>query len=178
MTTTPADLGSCAKCGYPLRGLPERHRCPECGWSYGPETEVISGRRAQSRLGLVVRVLLTAWVVVGVTRARGTLEIVATGSLGLLLVLWWWHWWRGRRPYSLVLSPTKLRYYERGRKKLALDLRRVWLAEHSRRSQQVKLSDRDGMCLGVIPDAGRLDDATAGRLCAAVNERVGRLRRD
>jgi predicted RNA-binding Zn-ribbon protein involved in translation (DUF1610 family) len=28
------DLQRCLACGYPLKGLPERHRCPECGEPY------------------------------------------------------------------------------------------------------------------------------------------------
>jgi uncharacterized OB-fold protein len=28
------DYEACLKCGYALKGLPARHRCPECGRKY------------------------------------------------------------------------------------------------------------------------------------------------
>ena len=31
------DCLMCLSCGYPLRGLPARHVCPECGWAYDAE---------------------------------------------------------------------------------------------------------------------------------------------
>ena len=33
-------LESCPVCGYSLEGLPDRHRCPECGFEYARDTEV------------------------------------------------------------------------------------------------------------------------------------------
>ncbi len=33
-------LGKCPICSYNLRGLPNTHRCPECGWFYDTQTRI------------------------------------------------------------------------------------------------------------------------------------------
>ncbi|MCH8853367.1 MAG: hypothetical protein IID41_12065 [Planctomycetes bacterium] len=33
-------LGKCPICDYNLRGLPNTHRCPECGWFYDAQTRI------------------------------------------------------------------------------------------------------------------------------------------
>ena len=45
-------LNYCPRCGYDIAALPGKHRCPECGYAYGPDTvcleiahKPISGKR-------------------------------------------------------------------------------------------------------------------------------------
>jgi len=39
------NLEHCLECGYPLKGLPAEHRCPECGEPYSMETVRQTWRR-------------------------------------------------------------------------------------------------------------------------------------
>lgn len=67
-TTAANKQDRCFECNYPLRGLPERHKCPECGGEYDLRTLVWRPRRSWT-------VVFAQWFVI---------VLLARESLGLL----------------------------------------------------------------------------------------------
>ena len=71
-------LQQCPACSYALRGLPVRHRCPECGVAFDRRWKVFGGRTMSPnryRRRRIITVLVVGWVLVvfGVLLSRRTL---------------------------------------------------------------------------------------------------------
>lgn len=162
------------ECGYSLRGLPEGHRCPECGFELGINRRVFLGRPSD-RIGMVARVLVSLWVglgFVGAIREPGVAAL-AVQCLGAVLVgAWWITWFKRRKPYYVILADNELIYHEKGREKLRVKSDQVWSAEYSSLSREIILLDRHGLRVGAIPDLGGRDYKLIVELCAAINSRA------
>lgn len=56
----------CARCGFDLAGLPSRHRCPECGLRYDPESRFFQFKakaESERQLGYGFFLLVAIWLV-------------------------------------------------------------------------------------------------------------------
>lgn len=51
-------LGRCPQCDYSLRGLPRRHQCPECGFTYDESMFVLYGWPGRGKRPVVWRTLI------------------------------------------------------------------------------------------------------------------------
>jgi len=51
----------CPQCGYDLRTLPRRHRCPECGLEYTPSLFALYGWAPKDRFSIAGRLLIGTW---------------------------------------------------------------------------------------------------------------------
>ena len=77
----PSKLKSCVFCGYSLKGLPDEHVCPECGFPYNKRSQVIT-QSARSAYGNVL------WgVVFGFLLLVGVVALL-TGSSNTDITLW------------------------------------------------------------------------------------------
>src|SRR5436190_1837957 len=74
------DDGSCAKCGYALRGLPDHGKCPECGEVYTPSTI----RPAITHPGALELCVRFGWPIMALLL---TLPMLAGGDRGY--IAWW-----------------------------------------------------------------------------------------
>lgn len=126
-------IDHCPVCDYSLEGLPEAHTCPECGFGYEKDSEVLCfERRSQYRIFRIVFALVILF---------GVLEWFAGGTLPLFVVVWsfffliyWLKSHEGRR--LVVVSPRSVRCIsaDRSERSIRLELvhgvRRHWVDGH------------------------------------------------
>ena len=99
---------NCPRCHYSLRGLPESHRCPECGFPYGQETLVwgegnYDTGREQAIRGRRLR--RAAWTCMKV----GVLTVVVCWVLTELPLFWMCvYWFRFPGEVVFVLPPLAI----------------------------------------------------------------------
>jgi len=168
---------TCPSCGYSRRGLPEGHRCPECGLAFESGTVVFDVTRRRSPGWLVAGALLTAWVAVallfGLAR-NDPLIIGVYGAATLLAGSAWIMWLRSLGRRCVVVTSSEVACHQRGRRTWAVSLRRVWRAEVSNLSREIALFDREGRRIALLPPFAGVDRKVAESLCGAINERLER----
>lgn len=91
----------CPVCSYRLRGLPERHACPECGSQYDVQSTVFRHpRRSRVALAVVNGMILVAVVVRGSLRGWSQSGITSAMLFAGMMLGWLWH---ASRPQRLVV---------------------------------------------------------------------------
>lgn len=84
---------NCPACGYDLTGLPEEHRCPECGFVYDAHTIVIDFRLPRAlawQMAYVAAWVAWAWFLFW-RHAVDARWIVAAVLASAVLLLWRYH---------------------------------------------------------------------------------------
>lgn len=156
----------CPGCKYSLRGLPERHTCPECAFRYDREASLA----ARPRLGLLVyRAVSACILMVGVALwwyfglRLGPALLSSIGLQGVAVSQWRL---RGRNPFVLV-SREELRIFGKDGQEHTVRMDRVNDVEWSRIDGGVTVKAFDGQHLAVIPP-GLLGSSQQSRALAEV----------
>ena len=94
----------CPLCNYSLIGLPDRHKCPECGFSYDKRMEVLTLALRKHVIWLVI------WTMVFLSQAaffawRGGLASIPMISYAMILFypLYGFYLWRKREHDKILL---------------------------------------------------------------------------
>ncbi len=138
-------LSRCPVCNYSLIGLPDRHKCPECGFSYDKQMEVLT-------FALRTQVLwLAAWTSVFLAMAaffasRGGLESIPTSTYAMMLFypLYGLYLWRKREQNKILLGPDGLQLIRRSRPGPVYSWQDIRVAEQSFVGGHAVLHMRDG----------------------------------
>lgn len=143
----------CPTCRYSLRGLPEKHSCPECGLRCDRNACLL----ARPRRGLIVfGVMNIAMFVTGfalrwwlgewVGRGMAPLLFVSAGLMGVLVTTW-----RLRRCNRfIIVSPDELRVFDSRHQEKSFPMNQIIDAEWSRINGAVTVKALDGRELIVI----------------------------
>ncbi len=76
-------LETCPVCEYSLQGLPDHHRCPECGYQYDKDTTII--READRRMAIPFA-FAAVWLLIAIVFiTMGRLRAWAYLHLGIVL---------------------------------------------------------------------------------------------
>jgi hypothetical protein len=162
----------CANCSYRLRGLPDGHACPECGFVLEPGASVFEpGPRITMKLlmGAIALVWLTTAAFVTASRSQ-PLAMLANGAVALAIAVW-----LGRRLWTRahsVVVGSGIVFWDSAGKVLHLPINRIWRADYAPLSSEVKLVQSDGTTLATIPPLrGRTHDVMI-ELARVINEHV------
>lgn len=144
----------CPACRYSLRGLPEKHSCPECGFRYDRNACLLTRPRlglivfgATSAAMLVTGVALWWWLGEWVGRGMAPSLFVSVGLMGVLASAW-----RLRRSSRfIVVSRDELRVVDCRYQEKSFPMNEIADAEWSRISGAVTVTAFGGRELIVIP---------------------------
>lgn len=155
-------LEVCPACQFFLRGLPEKHVCPECGFRYDRNACHV----APVRMGRIVYgIASTAMFLTGVflswweTRGIGPLIFITIGLMGMMGALW--HLKKKNR--FVLVSLDELRIVDFADQERVFSMSQIVDAEWSWISGSVTVTAQDKRELVVIP-AGFLGSARRSRL--------------
>ena len=106
-------IDDCPSCGYSLVGLPDEHRCPECGLEYERDSLVFTEPRRIWKVLVVANagmflICLVSWLFRG---ASTGIELWLVGLFGMMSAGWIWHLLKKRR--AILVSPNTIRIVER-----------------------------------------------------------------
>ena len=130
-------LARCPICGYSLCGLPDRYRCPECGFDYDQRMEVIE----QSATLAVIFVGSLAMAAVGLfilwpIRLRGLSVVFA--PFGLAYMVWYvTRFFTGYRN-KVVIGPDGIRLLQRRRVHMQLPWSQISRVTGGRGSVEIR----------------------------------------
>jgi hypothetical protein len=147
---TPAPLGlHCDDCGYPLRGLPRKHVCPECGAAYDLTVCEIRLSRAEHlwwQLGGAVLLLLS--VIVGLWRG---FEIWgAAFFLGAYIVVLLWKLRRDQAADDRIVLTPETATIIIGRRRQKIALRDIRTARFNWVRHRLELIDHTGRAIAQV----------------------------
>lgn len=138
-------LARCPLCNYSLIGLPDRHKCPECGFSYDKRMEVLT-------LALRTQVFwLVAWTLVFLGLAaffayRGGLASIPMIMYAIILFypLYGFYLWKIRQQNKILLWHDGLQLIRRSKPGPVYLWRDIRVAEQSFVGGHAVLKMRDG----------------------------------
>jgi len=144
-------IDQCVRCGYSLKGLPEVHRCPECGHENDRESTAIREPRVFAKLNAVAGVV----VFLAVT-ARAWVRGVASLShpmvaLAVALIAAAWIQVR-RRARTIVVSRRSLELIDEASKVKSYTMEDVADAHWSFATGRTRITDRKGRVVVIIPN--------------------------
>jgi hypothetical protein len=168
---------SCLICGYDLRGLPDCHKCPECGLPFARDAIILRAGPQDSVLVAALGEILI-YAIVGIAALFFWNWILAASAVGVLLLASVWFALRPRRPADpklllgddgfTILGPLKTwRHF---------DWPSVRSARVSRFKGRVHLFDAAGQEIAAIPFADIGSWSNAQRLLAEIKSRAMRSR--
>ncbi len=138
-------IDCCPMCKYCLAGLPDEHTCPECGFAYERDSEVIQASVPTWLLftcsGVVLAIGTTIWI------WRNRLLVFLLGAYSLVEALW--HW--GRPGNMVLVSRRSIRIFRYGRDEESHDMALVGSAKWSWVTGRVTIQREDGGVLARIP---------------------------
>lgn len=155
-------LQACPECDYPLQGLPDGHRCPECGFAFEPGTQVFPGYRRMGAAGYAITIALLVIVapfaaqalfaaVSGVTTQFELLTLIAWGGVVAYLVTLLARRRRRQARWYVLLDSRGVTYRE-GDEEFQISGRQIYAAEYSPFSHSILLMNADGKVIGFVPD--------------------------
>jgi len=151
-------------CRYSLAGLPDKHRCPECGLFYERESSVIE----RARLGWVILAIAYAVMLatgIALLVLRGVISVWLAGAVGVAGVLW-----RLRGPRRMVLaSRERLRIIGRTANEETYPMVRIRAAKWSRVDGAVSIFGTDGELVTRVPQGFLSSNKRAKKLAAVIN---------
>lgn len=152
----------CIRCGYPLRGLPVRHACPDCGLRYDEHSVVYHAvnQHTAMLLGLVIflagpslvpnlRHLGDLGAASAFDRVMSLIALVWVASAGYCLRLVWRSYTRG---FAVAVLPDGLIVRMPESPELLIpwdDIRSVRIIERPMRKQQVAIVKRKSAICGI-----------------------------
>ena len=89
MSELPYAIATCPQCNYSLQGLSES-RCPECGYTYLPRTQLFRARQPDKRLVIGMAILLAIALVIYLSSVVAGLRRTLKQSDVVTLVFWLW----------------------------------------------------------------------------------------
>ena len=160
-------ISMCPICAYSLLGLPDDHRCPECGFEFQRDTIVVEQARVAIRSGAIVNPILFGAAVIGWLMGRIVLPLVGLFATLLAVSLW-----RLRTPKMVFLvSSRELQLLRRGRVWARYPMTNIRDAEYSWITGEVTVMACNGPPVAVrIPYGFLLSGKRAKRLVCAINE--------
>lgn len=167
-------LTRCPSCAYQLAGLPDHHRCPECGFPYELDTVVFPQLRwPWIAVCLGNGVLFLAGILILLWRAQVNIALVG-GAVGLAGTAW-----RVLQAKRFVLvSGTSLRVVTQNEPERRFEIESIVGATWSRVDGAVEVHTHDGATLVRIPKSvlwshrrSRELAATIGRFAEAARAR-------
>ena len=95
----------CPLCNYSLVGLPEQHKCPECGFSYDKRMEVLTPASRTQVFGIIflTLVFLSQAAFFGWRGGLASIPLIAYATI-LFGPLFGFYLWRKRRRDKILLS--------------------------------------------------------------------------
>ncbi len=138
-------LARCPLCNYSLIGLPDQHKCPECGFSYDKRMEVLT-------LALRTQVSwLVAWTLVFLGQAaffayRGGAASIPMLTFAIILFypLYGFYLWRRRQQDKILLWQDGLQVIRRSKPGPVYSWQDIRVAEQSLINGYAVLKMQDG----------------------------------
>ncbi len=169
-------LTRCPLCNYSLTGLPDQHKCPECGFSYDKRMEVLTAALRTQVSWLV------AWTLVFLGLAaffayRGGLASIPTITYALILFnpLYGFYIWRKRKQNKILLWQDGLQMIRRSKPGPVYLWQDIRVAEQSFVGGHAVLHMRDGDKIALF---GRKFFGSHGRTAdfvKRINDRLSEL---
>ena len=138
-------LSRCPLCNYSLIGLPDRHKCPECGFSYDKQMEILTLALRKQVFWLVVG----AFVFLGQAAFftwRGGLASIPMLSYAIILFypVYGFYLWRRRQQDKILLWQDGLQVIRRSKPGPVYSWQDIRAAEQSLIKGYAFLQMRDG----------------------------------
>lgn len=160
-------LTNCPICNYSLTGLPDQHRCPECGYDYDRDSRMVDLSLPFQRFLPYVYGALAIWGAYLLWQ-QGIGMALIMGSLFPAAMIFG-HYWQKRG--TTLLTTTDIQFI-RDRKVLwRCPLDNAVSAYSSPYDGHVSLHDTEGRELRRLPDALRWTVPQTKKLAAAINAR-------
>jgi len=158
-------ISTCPICSYSLSGLPDEHKCPECGFEYERDMFFIEQERLAWRLLAIANAaifiaLLVAWWL-------GRSGFVAVAMFAVLLVGSLVRCAAPRRGF--VVSRRELQFVRNGRLDQGFPMANIRGAEYSWITGEVAVTAHDGTVPLRIPRGFIWSTKRAKSLAAAIN---------
>ena len=116
---TEQELTTCPVCAYSLMGLPDRHACPECGFSYDKRM-LVETVNLKKQLSLAIAFSLFALPMLGLWGWMTYISGVARG-FGFLVFLcfpiggWYGYFWRRRHNNKIIVWDAGIQVIRKGK---------------------------------------------------------------
>jgi len=165
-------ISTCPICSYSLSGLPDEHKCPECGFEYERDAFFIE----QERLGLRLFAIASAALCVGVLVAwrLGRIGFMAVAPFAMLLVGSLFRVATPRRGF--IVSRRELQFVRNGRLDQGFPMANIRGAEYSWITGEVAVTAHDGTVPLRIPRGFIWSTKRAKSLAAAINDCASKQR--
>jgi len=161
-------LTHCPCCKYDLTGLPDRHRCPECGYDYDRHSDMVELVHPFKRALPFIYTALTIWGAFLIWRSGFTHSFVMGVVYPALITLPW----VCQRRRVTVMTPTELQFIAGRKIASRCSLENVASAYWSPIAGHVVLHDAEGLELRSLPDTPRWSSTDTKRITAAINNRL------
>lgn len=164
-------LTHCPICKYDLTGLPDRHACPECGYDFDRDSEIIQLEPPPPRWLWWLFTVLGLYSVFSIVLLAKTIPNSLMFALPLIPFLGIYFSFRPNRPAAVIRS-WEIQIIRRRAIAERYSLDGVALAEWQIVNGGVLLLDSEKRELGHIHRAPRWSANATKRLAAVINKRL------
>ena len=138
-------LARCPLCNYSLNGLPDQHKCPECGFSYAKRMEVLMLALRTQVFWLVAWTLVFLGLAAFFAYSRGLASIpMIMYAMILFYPLYGFYLWRKREQNKILLWQDGLQVIRRSKPSPVYSWQDIRVAEQSFVGGHAVLQMRDG----------------------------------
>ncbi len=138
-------LTRCPLCNYSLVGLPERHKCPECGFSYDKRMEVLTLALRKQVFWVVASTLVFLGLAAFFASSGGLASIpMIFYAIILFYPLYGFYLWRRRQQDKILLWQDGLQVIKKSRPGPVYSWQDIRTAEQSLINGYAILQMRDG----------------------------------